>query len=426
MSANNMIINECLEALALVLEYNNRDFPDHQHGRRVGEGCVLIGEKLGLPPKKLQQMYYGGLLHDIGKISIDPKLLAKKQKLTNEEYDIIKMHTVYGSRILSTLPGLEELALMVRWHHEWWDGTGYPDGLKGEEIPIEVRILCTIDCFDSLQTPRIDRDRLSPEKAYKIIEEEGRRHFGPQILDLVLEMITEKTLLPGKSSDRFLYLKEKYIDHPIKRSGESEEQESSSMAGLYPILRLFARVIDAKHQYTKGHSIRVSILSKYLAGKMGLSTDSITTVEVAGLLHDAGKVSVPIEILDKPGPPDDDEWQIIKSHAPHSYEILSKISSLKDIANISASHHEKYDGTGYPKHLQGNEINRLAQIIAISDTYDAITSTRAYRNRQSQESAYNIIRKGMGTQFNPEIAEILLNTRPKYIKALFDMYEAGN
>ena len=426
MSANSMIINECLESLALVLEYNNRDFPDHQHGRRVGEGCVLIGEKLGLPPKKLQQMYYAGLLHDIGKISIDPKLLAKKEKLTKEEYNIIKMHTVYGSRILSTLPGLEDLALMVRWHHEWWDGTGYPDGLKGEEIPIEVRILCTIDCFDSLQTPRLDRDRLSPEEAFKIIEKDGRRHFGPQILDLVLEMVTEKTLIPGKSSDRFLSLKEKYIDHPIQSSDQFGELETSNMAGLYPVLRLFARVIDAKHQYTKGHSTRVSILAKYLAGKMGLSPDLITTIEVAGLLHDAGKVSVPVEILDKKGPLDDNEWEIIKGHAPHSFEILSKISSLKDIANISGSHHERHDGTGYPKHLEGNEINRLAQIIAISDTYDAITSTRAYRKKKSQEYAYDIIRKGMGTQFNPEIAEILLQTRPKYINALFDIYEAGS
>ena len=426
MSANSMIINECLESLALVLEYNNRDFPDHQHGRRVGEGCVLIGEKLGLPPKKLQQMYYAGLLHDIGKISIDPKLLAKKEKLTKEEYNIIKMHTVYGSRILSTLPGLEDLALMVRWHHEWWDGTGYPDGLKGEEIPIEVRILCTIDCFDSLQTPRLDRDRLSPEEAFKIIEKDGRRHFGPQILDLVLEMVMEKTLIPGKSSDRFLSLKEKYIDHPIQSSDQFGEPETSNMAGLYPVLRLFARVIDAKHQYTKGHSTRVSILAKYLAGKMGLSPDLITTIEVAGLLHDAGKVSVPVEILDKKGPLDDNEWEIIKGHAPHSFEILSKISSLKDIANISGSHHERHDGTGYPKHLEGNEINRLAQIIAISDTYDAITSTRAYRKKKSQEYAYDIIRKGMGTQFNPEIAEILLKTRPKYINALFDIYEAGS
>ena len=198
------------------------------------------------------------------------------------------------------------------------------------------------------------------------------------------------------------------------------------MAGLYPVLRLFARVIDAKHQYTKGHSTRVSILAKYLAGKMGLSPDLITTIEVAGLLHDAGKVSVPVEILDKKGPLDDNEWEIIKGHAPHSFEILSKISSLKDIANISGSHHERHDGTGYPKHLEGNEINRLAQIIAISDTYDAITSTRAYRKKKSQEYAYDIIRKGMGTQFNPEIAEILLQTRPKYINALFDIYEADS
>ncbi|MBM4054892.1 MAG: HD domain-containing protein [Planctomycetes bacterium] len=419
-----MVINESLEALALVLEYNNRDFPDHQHGRRVGEGCALIGEKLGLPPRKLQQMYYAGLLHDIGKISIDINLLGKREKLTDEEFTVIKKHSIFGSRILATLPGLNDLALMVRWHHEWWNGSGYPDGLAGEEIPIEVRILCAIDCFDSLQTPRLDRDRRSPEDAYTIIEDSRGKQFDPKIIDLVLEMIHEKTLVPGKSSNKFLTLKKKYIDVPIY--GYGEELKASSMAGLYPILRLFARVIDAKHKYTRGHSTRVSILSKYLAEKMQLSPSDILKVEIAGLLHDAGKVSVPIGILDKPGPPDDKEWEVIKGHAPHSFEILSKVSFLKDIADISASHHEKYDGTGYPNHLAGNQINYLAQIIAISDTYDAITSTRAYRKGLPQEYAYEVIRKGMGTQFNPNIARILLDNSPKYISALFDIHEVND
>jgi HD-GYP domain-containing protein (c-di-GMP phosphodiesterase class II) len=418
-----MIINECLEALALVLEFNTKDFPDHQHGRRVGEGCVLIGDKLGLPADALQKMYYAGLLHDIGKISVDPHLLAKKGGLTAEEFDIIKRHTVEGSRIVATLPGLGQLALMVRWHHEWWDGTGYPDGLERDEIPLEVRVLGTIDCFDSLQTPRIDRERYSPERAYEIIEEQRGSHFDPEILDLVWEMVDERTLVPGRSSDAFLSLKDRCIDRPIA-SYESGSGSTTTLASLYPILRLFARVIDAKHRYTRGHSTRVSILSKYLAEAMGMSPEDIVKAEVAGLLHDAGKVSVPIEILDKPGRPDDHEWEIIQGHPGHSYEILSSISWLEDIASISASHHERYDGSGYPGHLSREDIGSLAQIVAIADTYDAITSTRSYREKQPPEVAYRIIGEHAGSQFDPEVARALLGTSPKYIAALFDMYEA--
>jgi len=417
-----MIINECLEALALVLEFNTKDFPDHQHGRRVGEGCVLIGEKVGLPPEALQRMYYAGLLHDIGKTSIDPNLLAKKGGLTDEEYATVKMHTVHGSRIVATLPGLSQLALMVRWHHEWWDGSGYPDGLERDEIPLEVRILGTIDCFDSLQTPRIDREVFTPQRAFEIVEEQRGTHFEPEILDLVLEMVNEKTLVPGSSSAAFLDLKKKYIDKPI---ASYEHEGGSTMVSLYPILRLFARVIDAKHRYTRGHSTRVSILSKYLAERMGLSAEEIVKAEVAGLLHDAGKVSVPLEILDKPGRPDEREWQIIQGHPGHSFEILSSISCLRDIASISASHHERFDGSGYPDHLAKDKIGYLAQIVAISDTYDAITSARAYKEKQPAEVAYKIIEKNAGTQFDPDVARALLATSPKYITALFDMYEAS-
>ncbi len=418
-----MIINECLEALALVLEFDTRDFPDHQHGRRVGEGCVLIGEKLGLDAATLQRLYYAGLLHDIGKISVDPRLLAKRGRLTEEEFAVVKQHTVHGSRIVATLPGLSQLALMVRWHHEWWDGSGYPDGLAGAEIPLEVRVLGTIDCFDSLQTPRIDRERHPPQRAFEIVEEERGTHFDPDILDLVEEMVCERTLVPGSSSAEFLSLKEKYLDRPIA-TYESEGVGGSTMASLYPILRLFARVIDAKHRYTRGHSTRVSILSKYLAERIGLSPEEVVKAEVAGLLHDAGKISVPTDILDKPGRPDEREWQIIQGHPDHSFEILSSISWLRDIASISASHHERFDGSGYPRHLAHEDIGRLAQIVAISDTYDAITSTRSYREAQPAEAAYRVIREGSGTQFDPVVAQALLDTPPKYVAALFDIYEA--
>lgn len=416
------ILNESLQALAHVLEFNTKDYPAHQHAVRVGEGCVLVGDKMGLKPGTLQRLYYAGLLHDVGKISIDQKLLSKKGTLTEEEFEIIKKHTIYGGRILSSLPGLNELALWVRWHHEWWDGTGYPDGLFEDEIPLEVQILSAVDCFDSLQTPRLDRERLSPETAVQVIKRETGSHFNPEIIDHILEMTAQKLLVPGETSSKFRELKEKYLNLPLSKYS-SGYWEGSGVAGLYPILRLFAQVIDTKHKYTRGHSLRVSILSKFLAEKMQLHPEDILKVEVAGLLHDAGKVTVPTEILDKPGRPDQEEWEIIQGHPGYSFEILNGISALKDIALIAGSHHERYDGKGYPNQLKGDQIPLLAQIIAVADTYDAITSTRAYRKGQEPDFAYNIIKEGLGSQFNPEIGSILLTTSPKYIVALFDLHE---
>ncbi len=228
----------------------------------------------------------------------------------------------------------------------------------------------------------------------------------------------------AQSSEQWLKLKKKYINIPLTENGAEYWGKSGNMSALYPVLQLFARVIDAKHQYTRGHSTRVAILSKYIAERLQFNVDDILKIEVAGLLHDAGKVGVPTSILDKPGRPDKEEWKIIQSHPKDSDLILSKISSLSDIAEIAASHHERFDGKGYPKGLKGDEINILSQIISVADTFDAITSSRAYRDAKPAEIAYKIICEELGKQFNPDIGAEFLTIPPKYIYALFDMYEA--
>ncbi|HOP63073.1 MAG TPA: HD domain-containing protein [Spirochaetota bacterium] len=413
------ILNECLTALGLVLEFDLNDHPTHQHAMRVGECCVIIGDKLGLPPKNIQQLYFAGLIHDIGKIGIDINILRKKGSLTAEEYQIVKQHSITGARIAAAIPELSDLSFWIRWHHEKWDGTGYPDKLSGDEIPVEVQILSAVDCFDSLQTPRLDRDKYSLDEAVKIISDQSGEAFNPEIVNLLCEMIKNDEFEPDKTSDRFLQLEQKYLKIDF-HSGSDNYWEGFGMAGLYPILRLFARVIDAKHGYTHGHSTRVSILSKFIAEKAGFSTSDIIKAEVAGLLHDAGKISIPHEILDKKHDPDSREWELIRNHPIHSYHILNKISSMGEIATITRQHHERLDGSGYPAGISGDEIDILAQIIAISDTFDAITSERSYRKQASFDNAYREIKNGLGTLYNRELGTILLNTHPSYIKALFD------
>ncbi len=414
-----LILNESLEALGMILEYNLNDFPSHQHAIRVGEGCVLIGDKMGLKPDLIQRLYYAGMIHDIGKISIDQSILRKKGKLTDKEYTIIKGHSVHGSRIVATLPELNNMAYWIRWHHEKWDGTGYPDGLAGKEIPVAVQILSAVDCFDSLQTPRMDRDALNPDDAMEVLKRNRGKAFNPDVIDLIMEMHGEKSLLPGLPSEKFLSLKEKYVNRPLV-SDEDLYLKYYGLVGLYPILRLFAMAIDAKHHDTKGHSIRVSILSKFLAGEMGLSTEDMIKIEIAGLLHDAGKVSIPNEILDKPEKPSSDEWDLIKAHPVLSSEIMKKITHFNDISSVVYSHHVWEDGRGYPENSGKNSI--LSQIISVADAFDAITTDRSYRRGSSITEAYMVIKNGIGTQFNEKAGNVLINTSPKFIAALFDMH----
>lgn len=413
------ILNECLKALGLVLEFDLNDHPTHQHSVRVGESCVIIGDKLGLSRKSIQQLYFAGLIHDIGKIGVDINILRKKSSLTSNEFLAVQQHSVTGGRIAAAIPELSDLSFWIRWHHEKWDGTGYPDRISGSDIPVEVQILSVVDCFDSLQTPRLDRDRYSLDDALKMIVQQRGTSFNPGIVDLLTDMINKTEFEPEKTSERFIKLEKKYLN-AVEQDPDDKYWEGLGMAGLYPILRLFAKVIDAKHGYTHGHSTRVSILSKFIAERAGFSTPDIIKAEVAGLLHDAGKISIPHEILDKKHDPDSREWEMIKNHPIHSYHILSKISSMNEIAAITKQHHERLDGSGYPAGLPENKIDILAQIIAISDTFDAITSERSYRKQSSFDNAYNEIRSGLGRLYNRELGTILLKTPQVYIKALFD------
>lgn len=417
----NLLLSQSLEALGLVLEYDLNDHTSHQHAVRVGESCALIAEKLGLPPERIQQIYYAGLIHDIGKIAIDINILRQNRKLTADEFAHVKKHPVIGSRIAAALPELSDLSFWIRWHHEKWDGTGYPDGLAGIQIPVEVQIISAVDCFDSLQTPRLDRDKITAAEAEEVIKQQRGTAFNPVIVDIISQMISDGEITPGKSSDKFIEIKNKIIDRIYKQPPDNYWSDMG-ITGIYPILRLFARVIDAKHEYTQGHSTRVGILSRYIAQKAGFSMDDIIKVEIAGLLHDAGKISIPHEVLDKKNIPDNNEWEIIRDHPVLSCNILSNINLMNEIAQITKQHHERLDGSGYPAGEVKNGINILAQIIAISDSFDAMTSERSYRKRRSIESAYGEISEGAGIIYNREFAKILTSTPPYYIKALFDMH----
>lgn len=174
------------------------------------------------------------------------------------------------------------------------------------------------------------------------------------------------------------------------------------------IVRSLASAIDAKDRYTSGHSQRVAEYAVELARRMGMSADDLEIVYYAGILHDIGKISVSEEVINKPGKLTEDEFDLIRIHPVSGYHILQGIYEDERVGYGAKYHHERYNGTGYPNGLAGKDIPKIARIIAVADAYDAMASDRSYRNVLPQATVRDEILRGKGTQFDPEIADIMI------------------
>ncbi len=187
---------------------------------------------------------------------------------------------------------------------------------------------------------------------------------------------------------------------------EAERREASMFEQTAEAL---ANAIDAKDKYTHGHSARVATLSRQIAKEAGFSERDCSQVYFAALLHDIGKIGIRDDIINKVGRLTEEEFGEIRRHPVLGYQILSSIRQSPSLGVGAHYHHERYDGTGYPDGLRGEQIPEIARIIAVADAYDAMTSTRSYRSQLSPQETREELIRGMGTQFDPKFAEILLH-----------------
>ena len=174
-------------------------------------------------------------------------------------------------------------------------------------------------------------------------------------------------------------------------------------AAVVETVTSLAFAIDAKDQYTHGHSRKVSAYSVMTAQALGLKPEEVEEIRLAGLLHDIGKVGIPEPILNKSGPLDADEWETMKTHTVLGAKILEPLQTMNRIGDMVRHHHEFYDGTGYPKRLRGNEIPYGARVIAVADAFDTITSERTYKKARTREDAFAELERCASNQFDPEI-----------------------
>ncbi len=278
-----------------------------------------------------------------------------------------------GAEIARMLYLSEETATAIRSLDEHWDGRGMPDGLAGEEIPLLARILClaqTVEIFHAAGGLKATR---------AMARRRCGRWFDPALVDALLAVC----------HDRGFW---RTLEHPDVTGWEPAEMVlRADDERLDRIAEAFARVIDAKSPFTARHSERVAEIAVGIGGVLRFDAETQRDLRRAGLLHDVGKLAISNLILDKPGKLTEEEFAKVKQHPVYSLEILQRAPCFAPIAALAANHHERIDGTGYPRGLAADELDMPMRALAVADVYEALTAERPYRAALPLEQALEIL-----------------------------------
>lgn len=388
-----------LEALTQVMGSAKGYLVDH--GPRVAMLSSQIGASMGLDPREVSRLLFASILADMGMIGVAEEAWENPvPELPPEARARVVLHPSRSEERVGMIPHLEELAPLVRHHHEWWDGTGYPDGLAEDDIPLGAQILRLADTVTALGQDRPHRPALSRDEIYQVVRQSGGREFGPEVARTYLEL---------HRGDDVPVFEPAAFRHAVNRASEHLLPEQVSPLSIDQLLTILANLIDAKDPYTAGHSRRVATLAVAVSLQLGLQAHMQGTLWAGGYLHDLGKLRVPLRILAKRGRLSEEEFEQVKAHPGDGAEILAGIPSLRHLTTGARYHHERWDGGGYPEGLKGDHIPLIGQILAVCDSYDAMTSKRAYRDSRGHADAIEEVARCAGVHFSPRVAAAFLS-----------------
>lgn len=355
---------------ALAESLNLVGIDEHQHGERVAFMATTCARHLGWGPAQLDALLHAALLHDCGVSSSK----VHKHLIAEMDWEGAELHCVLGEYYLKQCPPLAHLAPVVRYHHTHWRE------LKQLEIdqPLKLasNLIFMVDRVDALRVqlqneqPDISETQRVDEVRQRIEEASGE-HFSPQLVDAFLHVSANEafwlTLEPLNLADFFSNLQSQTT--PTLTRHED----------IRKLARIFAQIVDAKSAFTYDHSIGVARVANHLASLLELPGRRIALIELAGLLHDLGKLGVPDEILEKPTALNAEEAAIMHRHSYETFRILNRIKGFEEIAEWAGNHHETLLGDGYPFQHGETELSIEARIIAVADIFQALAQDRPYR-----------------------------------------------
>lgn len=256
-----------------------------------------------------------------------------------------------------------------------------------------------------------------------LISEGSQLHgFGADIASIMIAPLTIRNKIFGvlttinmgennRFTEKDLYYLS-YMTHHAAYAIENLALYENIYDNLFSTIYAFVKAIGAKDFYTEQHSNRVTAVSKILAQKLNCSAEELDILHTAGLLHDIGKIGIRDDILLKPGKLTDEEYAIIKTHSVIGANIVGQLGLWEREQQIIRCHHERFDGCGYPDGLKGTDIPFLARILSVADVYDALASDRSYRKKMEEAQILEIIQRGKGSFFDPDVVDVFIDIYP--------------
>lgn len=339
---------------------------DRYHGKRVAVLAATMGEELGWEPEKLDSLFFGGLLHDCGVSSTR----VHKELISELDWAGVEEHCQRGHELLARFNPLSHLAPIIQHHHTHWEI------LTKKDLPQQTALISNLiylaDRVDALSSEHYGQDLLLAKRGIRsIIGRHRGIFFAPELVEAFLSVSAKEAF--------WLSLEPNHIKASAKAWMPEAALEELGSEDTRQLALIFATIVDAKSPFTAEHSRGVAQLSRHLARYSQLPAETCDQLEIAGLLHDLGKLMVPDEILDKPGDLNPTEQAIIRQHSFETYEILKQIRGFEEIAGWAAYHHESLNGRGYPFHLKKDDLGIEARIVAASDVFQALSQKRPYR-----------------------------------------------
>jgi putative nucleotidyltransferase with HDIG domain len=317
--------------------------------------------------------------------------LGLQQRQADELFETRCERGAEVARALLLPPGTAEA---IRTLDEHWDGHGRPARLSGEEIPLLGRILClaqTVDVF-------VETHGLAG--AFEVVRERRGTWFDPALVDALLSFRYDQAF--------WAQLAVGDLEAGVAAVEPAAIVLRADADGLDRIAAAFARVIDAKSPFTASHSEGVAQIAAGVGSVLSLDAEDLRRLRRAGLLHDIGKLGISNRILDKAGSLTDEERAEMERHPTFTHEILMRVGAFRDLADVAAAHHERLDGSGYPRGLSATQLPLHARILAVADVYEALTAPRPYRGPMAPELAFAVLaEEAAARRLDPTCVEAL-------------------
>lgn len=374
MNSNDPVhLYKLLNALSLAMDFSKKGLMNHH--QRVALLSLRIADTIELPEASKRHLFCSAVIHDAGTSTWQEKTRLETFNI-EDPWD----HCQRGYNLIKQMEVLAPIARIILCHHDRWEGSN-PSGLAGEKIPIESRIIHLADRVDVLAHDKSNilnhRDNIVTQ-----IRKHAKILFDPWIVDAFTGLAEKESL--------WLDLNSRFIRHHLD-SFMVGCTMNISYKELIQVSEMFARIIDGKSPFTHRHSRLVAEIAAFLAGKMGFEDHEMQDMKVAGLLHDLGKLTIPDEILEKPGKLSRYEFNIIKQHTYYTFQILNLVEGLETINQWASYHHEKLNGRGYPFHIEAENLCLGSRIMTVSDIYSALVEDRPYRPGLPREKILEII-----------------------------------